>query len=58
MRYTIAAFVAAAVAGVNAYTKPVGPEPIGNPFKTPELNTQVPKGKPFEVTWEVRGCAR
>ncbi|MCJ1442069.1 MAG: hypothetical protein MMC23_002561 [Stictis urceolatum] len=53
MRLIVATFVGSVLAGLsNAYTQPVGSAPIGNPFRTPELNEQVPKGTPFKVTWD------
>lgn len=38
--------------GVSAWTKPVGATPEGNPISQPGLNSLVPAGKPFTVTWE------
>lgn len=38
--------------GVAAYTKPVGDAPKGNAISMPGLNSVVPAGKPFTVTWE------
>ncbi|KXT08122.1 hypothetical protein AC579_21 [Pseudocercospora musae] len=35
-----------------AYTKPVGDQPKGNPISQPGLNSVVPAGKPFTITWE------
>ena len=35
-----------------AYTQPVGPEPKGNPISQPGLNTIVPAGTNFTITWE------
>ncbi|TKA75646.1 hypothetical protein B0A55_04999 [Friedmanniomyces simplex] len=35
----------------NAYTKPVGAEPKGNPIYQPGLNSIVPVGEGFTVTW-------
>ncbi|KAK3066652.1 hypothetical protein LTR53_016915 [Teratosphaeriaceae sp. CCFEE 6253] len=36
----------------NAYTKPVGAEPSGNPIYQPGLNSIVPVGENFTVTWD------
>ncbi|EME83317.1 uncharacterized protein MYCFIDRAFT_215265 [Pseudocercospora fijiensis CIRAD86] len=35
-----------------AYTKPVGDQPKGNPISQPGLNSVVPVGKPFTITWQ------
>jgi len=35
----------------SAYTKPVGSSPKGNPISEPGLNSIVPVGAPFSVTW-------
>ncbi|KAK6400960.1 hypothetical protein LTR81_023850 [Elasticomyces elasticus] len=35
-----------------AYTKPVGSEPEGNPIYQPGLNSIVPAGENFTVTWD------
>lgn len=36
----------------DAYTKPVGDAPKGNPIAQPGFMSVVPAGKPFTVTWE------
>lgn len=36
----------------NAYTKPVGDSPKGNPISEPGLNDVVPVGEPFTITWD------
>lgn len=36
----------------DAYTKPVGAMPKGNPISQPGLASIVPAGKPFTVVWE------
>lgn len=36
----------------DAYTKPVGDMPKGNPITQPGFMSIVPAGKPFTVTWE------
>jgi hypothetical protein len=54
MRFFVAAFLAAAYAGLaSAYTTPVG-QPNGNPISAPGLNQQVVAGKSFTITWNVR----
>ncbi|EME46411.1 hypothetical protein DOTSEDRAFT_51901 [Dothistroma septosporum NZE10] len=35
-----------------AYTKPVGAQPEGNPISRPGLNTVVPAGENFTITWD------
>jgi len=35
----------------NAYTQPVGAEPKGNPIYTPGLNSIVPVGQGYNITW-------
>ncbi|KAF7188606.1 hypothetical protein HII31_10268 [Pseudocercospora fuligena] len=35
-----------------AYTKPVGDQPKGNPISQPGLNSVVPVGEGFTITWE------
>ena len=37
---------------VSAYTTPTGTEPKGNPISQPGLNTIVPVGETFTITWE------
>lgn len=37
---------------VSAYTTPTGTEPKGNPISQPGLNTIVPVGESFTITWE------
>ena len=37
---------------VSAYTTPTGAGPEGNPITRPGLNTIVPVGQPFTITWE------
>ncbi|GAB7329789.1 hypothetical protein MBLNU13_g01515t1 [Cladosporium sp. NU13] len=37
---------------VSAYTTPTGTEPKGNPISQPGLNTIVPVGQSFTITWE------
>ena len=37
---------------VSAYTTPTGTEPKGNPISQPGLNTIVPVGQTFTITWE------
>ncbi|KAK5134040.1 hypothetical protein LTR08_007045 [Meristemomyces frigidus] len=35
-----------------AYTTPVGAEPVGNPISLPGLNSVVPAGQAYTVTWQ------
>lgn len=37
---------------VSAYTTPTGDAPKGNPIAQPGLNTIVPVGKDFQITWD------
>jgi hypothetical protein len=37
---------------VSAYTQPVGAEPKGNPISQPGLNSLVPAGEGFTITWK------
>ncbi|GAB7357495.1 hypothetical protein MBLNU459_g0029t1 [Dothideomycetes sp. NU459] len=46
-----AAGLAAFAPLASAYTKPVGASPEGNPIYEPGLNSVVPAGKPFTITW-------
>ncbi|KAM3424896.1 hypothetical protein BST61_g6871 [Cercospora zeina] len=44
-------FLAGLLGLAAAYTKPVGDAPSGNPISQPGLNSIVPVGKPFTITW-------
>ncbi|PIA88725.1 hypothetical protein CB0940_07570 [Cercospora beticola] len=45
-------FLAGLLGLAAAYTKPVGDKPEGNPISQPGLNSVVPVGEGFTVTWE------
>ncbi|KAF2216676.1 hypothetical protein CERZMDRAFT_116151 [Cercospora zeae-maydis SCOH1-5] len=45
-------FLAGLLGLAAAYTKPVGDAPQGNPISEPGLNSIVPVGKPFTITWD------
>ena len=40
------------IPAVSAYTKPVGDSPSGNAIYEPGLNSVVPAGQQFSITWE------
>jgi len=44
--------LACTVPFVAAYTKPTGSSPSGNDLYTPGMNSIVPVGQPYEITWK------
>ncbi|KAK4554203.1 hypothetical protein LTR86_008731 [Recurvomyces mirabilis] len=40
------------IPAVAAWTQPVGDSPSGNPISQPGLNSVVPVGQPFTITWQ------
>ncbi|KAJ5122024.1 hypothetical protein N7526_008961 [Penicillium atrosanguineum] len=53
MRFSTATVFSALMAFAAAYTQPdYNKAPQGNPIYTPSLQEQVPKGAPFQITWD------